>query len=150
MKIIFLDVDGVLNDNSGYHLDDFRLKLLKRIIKQTDAKIVVSSTWRLSKLSLLQKKLNKYDLKIYSQTDVLDKRENEIHSWLNKNYDLNISQWVSIDDMDMILDDVHFVQTYNGITEKDTCEIIKKLKYTKIKRENLEDIGLDENEYIYI
>ena len=128
MKIIFLDVDGVLNDNSGYHLDDFRLKLLKRIIKQTDAKIVVSSTWRLSKLSLLQKKLNKYDLKIYSQTDVLDKRENEIHSWLNKNYDLNISQWVSIDDMDMILDDVHFVQTYNGITEKDTCEIIKKYK----------------------
>jgi hypothetical protein len=150
MKIIFLDVDGVLNDNSGYHLDDFRLKLLKRIIKQTDAKIVVSSTWRLSKLSLLQKKLNKYDLKIYSQTDVLDKRENEIHSWLNKNSDLNISQWVSIDDMDMILDDVHFVQTYNGITEKDTCEIIKKLKYTKIKRENLEDIGLDENEYIYM
>lgn len=150
MKIIFLDVDGVLNDNSGYHLDDFRLKLLKRIIKQTDAKIVVSSTWRLSKLSLLQKKLNKYDLKIYSQTDVLDKRENEIHSWLNKNSDLNISQWVSIDDMDMILDDVHFVQTYNGITEKDTCEIIKKLKYTKIKRENLEDIGLDEDEYIYI
>ena len=59
MKIIFLDVDGVLNnaDDSDYHVHkggcDFYspkcVSLLNQITGATGAKIVVSSTWRLSK-----------------------------------------------------------------------------------------------------
>lgn len=63
MKIIFLDVDGVLNSeddlmiyrekNNINHcilyeeVEDRPLKLLKEIVDKTSAKIVVSSSWRI-------------------------------------------------------------------------------------------------------
>ena len=53
MKIIFLDVDGVLNCKSSKSrcggflgIDDSKVKLLKEIIDITGAKIVLSSSWR--------------------------------------------------------------------------------------------------------
>jgi hypothetical protein len=68
MKIIFLDFDGVLNsenwsrrrfneidnnDISGkypfYEFDPLSIAELNRIIEQTEAKVVVSSTWRIGK-----------------------------------------------------------------------------------------------------
>lgn len=58
MKIIFLDVDGVLNHSqcvewaygSPYVLDEECIKQLRRILMYTDGcpRIVLSSTWRLS------------------------------------------------------------------------------------------------------
>lgn len=65
MKVIFLDIDGVLNSQDWYkrrerypaprtmdqyhekEFDPEAVKLLQRIIKKTGAKIVLSSTWRL-------------------------------------------------------------------------------------------------------
>jgi len=60
MKIIFLDVDGVLNSKTFLesrtsrnkhrtpkdHLDPQQVKRLQKIVDNTGAKIVVSSTWR--------------------------------------------------------------------------------------------------------
>jgi hypothetical protein len=61
MKFIFLDIDGVLNsttdflevkyyghpnNSNGEVIAPGKLALLEEIIKQTDAKIVLSSTWR--------------------------------------------------------------------------------------------------------
>ena len=59
MKVVFLDVDGVLNckntkeviwrDNGkqGFHgVEDGKTELLAEIVKTTDAVIVLSSTWR--------------------------------------------------------------------------------------------------------
>ncbi len=65
MKVIFLDIDGVLNSNDWYvyrrdnvamdsvdaqypfyEFDPRAVKRLNRIIEQTGAKIVVSSSWR--------------------------------------------------------------------------------------------------------
>lgn len=52
-KIVFLDIDGVLNkhdtkDKISWHtgIDPELVPKLKRIIEATDAKIVLSSTWR--------------------------------------------------------------------------------------------------------
>lgn len=45
-NIIFLDIDGVLNDNSS---DDFVLEsvnVLKELVKENDAKVVVISSWQ--------------------------------------------------------------------------------------------------------
>lgn len=46
MKVIFLDVDGVICLD-GLGMDDLSLKCLKEIVDVTGAKIVLSSTWRL-------------------------------------------------------------------------------------------------------
>lgn len=64
-KIIFLDIDGVLNHESYYKregrqetlakkygwpqsdIDPETVKILNRIISETGAKVVISSTWRL-------------------------------------------------------------------------------------------------------
>lgn len=55
MKIIFLDIDGVLNSrmydrmrnwNEQTDIDETRLPLIKEIVDATGAKIVLSSTWR--------------------------------------------------------------------------------------------------------
>lgn len=54
MKIIFTDVDGVLNEDTTpsrtktrmIFVDEEKLLRLKRIVDETGAKIVLSSTWR--------------------------------------------------------------------------------------------------------
>ena len=56
MKVIFLDVDGVLNsmDYLEENYEDYRLhpinricvERLARIVRQTDARLVLSSSWR--------------------------------------------------------------------------------------------------------
>lgn len=53
MKVIFLDVDGVLNCGESKSrcgcfigIDDKRVKLLKEIIDRTNAKLVLVSTWK--------------------------------------------------------------------------------------------------------
>lgn len=47
MKIIFLDIDGVIStEKSHYALDKDACDLLGKIIDATDAKIVISSSWR--------------------------------------------------------------------------------------------------------
>ncbi len=54
MRIIFLDIDGVLNssaydrfksDTDG-NIDKTRLALVKKLVNKTDAKIVLTSSWR--------------------------------------------------------------------------------------------------------
>ncbi len=54
MKVIFLDIDGVLNSYAydrqrapdDGNIDATRLELLKLLIDKTEAKIVLTSSWR--------------------------------------------------------------------------------------------------------
>lgn len=69
MKVVFLDVDGVILpiDNSPT-IQDFNsgcMNHLKRIVEESDAHIVISSTWRTSKFDrdLLMHQLDKVGLK---------------------------------------------------------------------------------------
>ena len=76
MKIIFLDIDGVLNCESAYRLGECQYvewiwedgrkdhyqrfcswskDLLNKLIKETGAKIVISSTWRHSGIEFMRK-----------------------------------------------------------------------------------------------
>jgi hypothetical protein len=76
MKIIFLDIDGILNCEDAYraghcqyvewiwedgrkdHYQRFcswSKELLNRLIRETGAKIVISSTWRLSGIDFMKK-----------------------------------------------------------------------------------------------
>ena len=105
MKIIFLDVDHVLNSinklsevyqktgkpHSGYAypFDEKCLQNLKLIVQKTDAKIVVTSTWRKEELgrTTLLRVLKKYELDdlVIGYTPVLPgkAREYEIKQFLS-------------------------------------------------------------------
>ena len=67
MKVIFLDVDGVIkpmNDEELFHgFNANCMAFLERIIKETGAKIVLSTSWRDSHadMQFLQNGLDKWD-----------------------------------------------------------------------------------------
>lgn len=106
-KFIFLDIDGVLNDDEtttsapygGTGLDDAHLIQLKHLVDTTGAKIVLSSDWRFNQVCFrdmfhqwktaeddwfyLTSSLMKFDLHIFDITkDRCFKRGNEIKMWL--------------------------------------------------------------------
>lgn len=104
LKIIFLDIDGVLNStqydrmrtNEQGNIDETRLTLLKQLVDETKAQIVLSSSWRKhweKETALCDKvgqELNevfaKHGLCIYDKTPVSvnNDRAEEIRMWLNE------------------------------------------------------------------
>lgn len=86
-----------------------KVKLLSKIVKQTNAKIVLSSSWRYTwyksykEKSNIQKsledKLNKYNIEVIGITpmDMKGRRENEILSYL-KQHSKEIESYVILDD----------------------------------------------------
>lgn len=68
MKVIFLDIDGVLNlcyegrDQYGSFFHPHLVDNLRKIIEETGANIVISSTWRLSGLVIMKEMWEKRGL----------------------------------------------------------------------------------------
>ena len=73
-KVIFLDVDGVLNSSRTLYedisLEDDLISNLKELVDKTGAKIILSSSWRLSTeaIATLMDKLDKFGLAISGMT----------------------------------------------------------------------------------
>lgn len=137
MKVIFLDVDGVLNSEMSRNKDkssnwmenevsEIHLKELKRIVEETGAKIVLSSSWRIDHpkhtgrdkivdplLKVLVTKMGIYGLEIMDVTpDLLGKaRGFEIKSWLDEHSE--VEKFVILDDdRDMLEEQMpYFVNT---------------------------------------
>lgn len=109
MKIIFLDIDGVMNHqlyyreksqherhNSGdiYDIDPVSVGFLNTLIDQTGAKVVISSTWRHSGIEYCRTAL----LAKGFQGEIIDitpnlrhegcLRGNEIYHWININSEM--------------------------------------------------------------
>lgn len=121
-KIIFLDIDGVLNsfdnmhaahalwhnhgpdhrDKHGQIFDERCVRWLSVIIKETDAKIVISSTWRHNGI-IAMKNLWKdrnlpgevFDITPDAVDAMDDSRGREIQMWLDKN---EVDTYCIIDD----------------------------------------------------
>lgn len=138
MKVLFLDVDGVLNmHNSGgpKTLNKNRLRLLERIVTTTGCNIVVSSSWRREPYYLLrlERYLGYRKISIYSTTRDLSHhgllRGDEIKDWLDTHPD--VRQYAIVDDNDNMLDSQkpYFVQTHSdiGLTNDITNRIIQIL-----------------------
>ena len=107
MKVIFLDIDGVLNDAFTIQslLDDMptkdHLDCLKAIVDTTGAEIVLSSTWRLfpSARNDVRNSLDKVGLKFIDKTKELMKgRGAEIQEWLDRHPE--VDKFVILDDDD--------------------------------------------------
>lgn len=95
MKIIFCDVDGVLNNANLLReggidtIADSLLAILKKIIISTDAKIVLSSTWRINpdNRRLVREAFARHDMDFIDCTVDLwrEDRSIEILEWLHRN-----------------------------------------------------------------
>ena len=143
MKIIFLDIDGVLNsmdDRFSQKLEtEEHLLLLKELVEKTNAKIVVSSSWRgiPSLMKTLHKKMKEINAEIIGTTKSLPgTRGVEIKDWLENSPEL-IESFVILDD-DSDMDDLfdHLVQTSTekGLTRIEMEEALDKLLCSSVGR----------------
>lgn len=155
MKVIFLDIDGVLNvsyigdDEFGQIFNDIFVKNLEKLLIETNAKLVISSTWRDSGLNFLhdmwkERKLPGEIIDITPnfmvKTGSVLQRGSEIAEWLSKN---EVDNYVIIDDEvgDMLEEQInnivrcsrnheHIDQIYGmGLTTECTIQAIKILNY---------------------
>lgn len=148
MKVLFLDVDGVLNKCGRTEdpdmLEQDKLLRLKRICAATNCRIVVSSTWRgyPRMMDKLCERLRDLNISIMDRTPCLSSqnrfsliwngviRGDEIAEWLNTTK-TPVEKFVIVDDnsdMGGLID--HLVQTYSftGLTDELADEIIDRLK----------------------
>jgi len=119
MKVIFLDIDGVLNDaiTTADLWDDSpkkeHLDCLKAIVDATGAEIVLSSTWRLflKARNDVRKALKTVNLDFIDCTEELEDRATEIEEWLSRHPE--VEQFVILDDecFSLVRLKDHLVQT---------------------------------------
>ena len=123
VKVIFLDIDGVLNCDRTpnprkfpYVVDKRLLARLQKLLARTRAKIVLSSSWRLDPVGLLAAKYWGVPF-IDTLPDLPDKtRKDEVLTWLSAHP--RVGRYAIIDDEDDELDDLPLFQpsSKTGIT----------------------------------
>ena len=151
MKVIFLDIDGVLNSAQSAIYHNFRtdpiesqfdvlcpisLALLQYIVEQTKSKIVISSTWRkYQSFDDLVNFFKKYNIDVVGKTPILNTvRGLEIKHWLEKHPKVN--DFIILDDdsdMDEYTQTDHFIKTSHqvGLSYFEAIKIINKFNKKK-------------------
>lgn len=145
MKVIFLDFDGVITIPPKWYLKADKIKWVKKIVDETEAKIVVSSSWRMESVEETidkmigipkrcphNKMFNWFIDNLYDVTPWVGLgggRGGQIQKYLNEHPE--IENYVIIDDDSDMWDSqlYHFVQTNfeDGITETEANRAIKVL-----------------------
>lgn len=116
-RLLFLDVDGVLNNiPSNLELSPDSLNLLSNVIAKTNCNIVLSSTWRLYSETRSELESAFLDHKIPKWTSVTpyinsQPRSEEIISWLLENSNEPTNVVILDDDKDAeIKNDLDFIK----------------------------------------
>ena len=150
-KIIFLDIDGVLNYILWYiddrnpgnlygqegDLDPFCIDRINKLCEETNSKIVISSDWRIDRgykdrleLAGLKNIIGHTPITIFDTYDSIDHftRGEEIQMYLKQHP--NINKYVIIDDRtDFTNEQKQFfvkVNSYIGLTDEN-CELAKNI-----------------------
>jgi len=152
-RIIFLDFDGVIvTQTTRFNkMDPLCMTQLKRVIDETDAWLVISSTWRHRK-NLDQIKdiftdhgFEEMGTRVIGLTPILNGymiRGREIEKWIidNEKWDeLHMKSFIILDDdsdMEPFMDRLIKTDRHKGMNEKDAVQAINMLK------------GYDENDII--
>lgn len=123
MKVIFLDIDGVLNcaktrnpRRFPYVLDRRLLRRLTRLLDRTGAKVVLSSSWRLDPVGLLAAKYWGLPFLDVLPDKPRSPRRGEILAWLSGHP--RVRRFAVIDDEDDELDELPLFQpsSRSGLT----------------------------------
>ena len=162
MKVIFLDVDGVLNSDEYFNkiknlnidgiqseIDVEKIKMLNMAINETGAKIVLTSSWRYTRNAQeLKKLLSEYGIPTDSTPFIQNKRGLEIKQYLLENPD--VENFIIVDDElfdsydDELIKKLVKISNGNGhnfgegLLPKDIDEIIKRLGRNKSKNKENE------------
>lgn len=167
MKYLFLDIDGVLNHDKWFSSPEYKnnqanwqismfdpacIERVNRILQETGAKLVVSSSWRdmadLPEIFAGVGLPTEFDTTPYAEiiypdalpitdffsdeTDVRYWRGSEIKWWLDHNATEEYTYCILDDDCDMLEDQLeYFVSTSNpkGLTDKLTVKAIEILNH---------------------
>lgn len=147
MKIIFLDVDGVLNNPGTYskikaEANDFTIietsliKLLNKITGQTAAKIVLSSSWKHKfrnddELKMFLNRGCGVSAEIIGKTPNAKNRGEEISKWIELfGSEYKIESFIILDDennMGELQNHLVHINGAVGLTDKDVKTAIRRL-----------------------
>lgn len=149
MKVVFLDFDGVLNSRGylsacgevGVVINPANMEILKEIIEKTNARIVLTTSWREHWSRQAAERDNvgeeihavfhKYNLEIYDKTPTLPgRREGEIQHWLETHPETE--QFVILDDQLLSGEFLkgHFIKTsdyFGGLNQEDGRKAVEIL-----------------------
>lgn len=142
MAVIFLDIDGVLNCattkqqfNGVIGIDAEKVAIMKRILDETEASVVLSSTWRIDqdwRLALSSAGLPLHRFIGVTGRAVSRIRGEEIATWMEEHGVVDCYATIIDDDPDMLPGQPHFRTTWqNGLTNEIADAVIRHLK-TKI------------------
>ncbi len=144
MKVIFVDVDGVLNSDDfidsvkgSQDIDIKTIRLLKNAVNETGAKIVMDTSFRYTKSFLKVQEMLLQNGILFDKTPFIDnERGKEIKQYLAEHKD--IEDYILLDDVifpdfdDELLehlikmDDTNSRGIGKGLQEKDVEEIIRR------------------------
>lgn len=151
MKVLFLDIDGVVclheegvvnwGDNTADDVfDEQCCRRLKEIIDRTGCKLVLSSFWRLEEKDIFNmlEQFRPFGITasdFHGKTPIMVRRGEEIKSYLAQYPE--ITSFVAVDDEDFANDDfpaskIVLTEIERGITEPIKNQIIEKLLETYI------------------
>lgn len=124
-KIVFLDCDGVISPFSGPLFSKTHLGRLKRILDESGAKIVLSSSWRVSSFGRTEVTSQLVANGMPTFIDVTpdlpgQSRAQEIMAWVRQHQaDLNIVNFVALDDIHLALgaEDKEFFAKHAVVTD---------------------------------
>ena len=158
MKVIFLDIDGVLStgndfgvskDNKwdAYRFDSKCVAVLNSILKETGAEIILSSDWRHTYTLQEMRDIFAHNGVIngpigftmrsanYNGNTLEWGRTEEIKHWLKSNAWKDDCKWVAIDDLNMSIDYADKVGNYAGGLENFVLcpKVMEGIKQSGIK-----------------
>jgi hypothetical protein len=136
MKILFLDIDGVLNcatsnfSGNGFPIDPYMAILVDRIIQATGCKVVLSSSWKHHPRGI--EEVSRFVPIIDKTGDEPGIRGNEIKAWLDRQEvksDFFVSRYAILDDdSDMLPDQPLFKTSWKeGLTQEIANKVIEHL-----------------------
>lgn len=164
MKVIFLDIDGVINPGNNMkrnarlkrtcenmYFDPVCINHLKTLVAHSGARVVLSSTWRLpDELTLstahwvnLITCLSNYGIQLYGETGPsLSTRHEEINAWLSEHPD--VESYVILDDVndDFQGENLRRLVLTNEIIGLTSSDVVKAERILQNKEINVKEVSV--------